>query len=224
MRRLFSLYEVLGPAILTPLAAYGWWRHYDGNGHLAAIAVAVPVMHAYVVPGIGTNVLKMWAFTTRLRLGRFRPHHGFVFGSATAVLTLPCLGTPEAQPTLGTILASGLLVGTLLLAVNWIYDALALKHGVLEVYNQPWADGAGPWAIAADYVPWFFGLFGVLYGAGLRLAESVLFAAPSGTTALLLGAGLAAAVMVVPALGYVAASWLRHGHSGCRPCRVEDAP
>lgn len=224
MRRLFRLYEVLGPAILTPLAAYGWWRHYDGNTHLAALAVAVPVLHAYVVPGIGTNLLKMWAFTTRLRLGRFRPHHGFVFGSATAVLALPCLGTPDAQPDLGTILASGLLVGALLLAVNWVYDALALKHGVLMVYNQPWADGAGPWAIAADYVPWFFGLFGVLYGAGMRLAESMLLVAPSVSGTLLLGAGLAAVVMIVPTLGYVAASWARHGHSGCRPCHVKDAP
>ena len=57
----------------------------------------MPIAHAYIVPGIGTNVLRVWEFDTRLRLGRFRPHHGFVFGSATAMLVLPVIGAPAAQ-------------------------------------------------------------------------------------------------------------------------------
>ena len=217
MRRFFHLYQYAGPAILTPLAAFGWWRHYGGNAPLAALALLVPVLHAYIVPGFGTNVLKMWAFNTRLKLGRFRPQHGFVFGSATALLTLACMGAPDPQPSPASIAATAALAGALLLAVNWIYDALALRHGFLEVYNQPWADGAGPAAIAADYVPWFFGLFGVLYGAGLRVAEGALLVEPSASRAIIFGAGLLAATVLLPSAGYVAASWLRHGHSGCRP-------
>ena len=167
----------------------------------------------------------MWAFNTRLRLGRFRPHHGFVFGSATAALTLACMGAPDAQPTAAVIARTAALTGALLFAVNWIYDALALKHGVLEVYNQPWADGAGPAVIAADYVPWFFGMFGVIYGAGLRVAEGALLTAPSLAGAFGLGALLIGATISLPSLGYVAASFLRHGHSGCRPSvrRIEEA-
>ena len=217
MRRFLHLYQYFGPALLTPLAAWAWWRHDGGNGPLAALALGVPILHAYVVPGIGTNVLGMWAFNTRLRLGKFRPQHGFVFGSATAVLTLPCMGAPDPAPGLAAIAVTAFCVGAVLLAVNWLYDALALKHGILEVYNQPFADGAGPAAIAADYVPWFFGLFGLIHGAGLRMAEGVLLNAPSATLALALGAALVAATITLPALAYVAASYLRHGHSGCRP-------
>jgi hypothetical protein len=213
MKRLFHLYQYFGPLVLTPLAALLWLRHYDGNLHMVALALGVPILHAYVVPAIGTNVLGMWAFNTRLRLGRFRPHHGFVFGSATAMLTLPLMGTPGG----GSPAATALVVGSVLLAVNWVYDALALKHGVLEVYNQPWAEGAGPWSVAGDYVIWFFGVFGLIYGAGLRLAERHLLIDPTAPKTLVAAGLLAAATMLVPTALYVGASWLRHGHSGCRP-------
>jgi len=206
MRRLFSLYALLGPALATPLAIWAWARHYDGAAALVACAVAIPIVHAYVVPAVGTNVLRMWAFTTRLRIGRFRPHHGFVFGSATALIALPLAG--EAGD--GDVAGAALRIGAALLTINWIYDALAIRHGVLEVYTQSWADGGSPWALVGDYAPWFFGVFGLIYGAGLKLAETS--AAP-----LAVGAATLATTLVLPALLYVAVSFARHGHSGCRP-------
>ena len=219
MKRFFNAYEYAGPAILTPLAIWLWWRHYDGNAALAALAVGVPIVHAYAVPGIGTNVLRMWAFNTRLKLGRFRPHHGFLFGTATAMLALPFAGTPLGTPDTAAAWQAGLVIGLVLLAVNWVYDALAIRSGVLEVYNQPAADGASPWHIAGDYVFWFFGLFGLLYGVGLKLAEPVLRADANPLTALLIGAAMVAATAIIPSAGYVAASMLRHGHNGLRPVR-----
>jgi hypothetical protein len=215
--RLLHVYAYAGPALLTPLAALLWWRHYAGNVQLVALALGIPIVHAYIVPGLGTNVLKMWRFNGRLKLGRFRPHHGFVFGSATAMLSLLVFPAPSAAPAPSSILAVAFAVGVVLLSVNWTYDALALRHGVLEVYNQPWADGAGPWTIAADYSCWFFGVFGALYGAGLRMAEGELSSAPSWGEALAIGASLAIATATLPTLGYICSSYLRHGHSGCRP-------
>lgn len=217
MRRAFDIYASLAPLLLLPLAVVLWWRHYDGNVALVAIALSVPILHAYIVPGIGTNVLGMWAFNARLKIGNFRPQHGFLFGSATALLVLPVIGTPDADSSPVDVLVAAGAGGLVLLAVNWIYDALALKHGVLEVYNQPWARGAGPWSIAGDYVWWFFGLFGFLYVGGLKLAERMLISAPSARNAFLVGTGMLIATLFLPTLGYVASSWLRHGHSGCRP-------
>lgn len=217
MRRAFEFYGYAAPLLLFPAAVWLWWRHYDGNGPLMAIALGVPVLHAYVVPGIGTNVLGMWAFNARLKVGRFRPQHGFVFGSASALLTLVVIGAPDAGAGIGEALRFGIAAGVVLLAINWIYDALALKHQVLEVYNQPWADGAGPWAVAGDYVFWFFGLFGFLYAGGLKLAEGVLLAEPSWRGGLAAGGGILSATLIVPVAGYVVVSWLRHGHNGCRP-------
>jgi hypothetical protein len=217
MKRVFDLYQYLGPALLTPLAAVLWWRHYDGNWQLVAITMLVPILHAYILPGIGTNVLGMWAFNTRLKIGKFRPHHGFVFGSATALLTLTCMGPPEPHISAVSTLSTAVLAGLVLLAVNWLYDALALKAGMLEVYNQPWADGAGPWVISGDYAVWFFGAFGVIYGAGLRVSESMLLTSPETATAATVAACMLALTLLLPTLGYIATSFLRFGHSGCRP-------
>ena len=47
MRRAFEAYQYVAPAVLTPLAAWLWWRHYDGDVALATIALAVPITYAY---------------------------------------------------------------------------------------------------------------------------------------------------------------------------------
>jgi hypothetical protein len=222
MRRAFEAYQYVAPALLTPLAAWLWWRHYDGNAALATIALVVPIAYAYIVPGIGTNLLQVWEFDTRLRLGRFRPHHGFVFGSATAMLVLPAIGAPAGSPTMLDVLARGMAVAVLLGVLNWLYDALAIRAGFLKVYNQPWADGRDAWSIASDYAPWFFGGFGLIYAAGMKLAESALLAEPDAGRALGVGLAILAATLTLPTLGYVIQSYARHGHNGCRPImRVE---
>jgi hypothetical protein len=217
MRRLFEAYQYVMPAVLTPLGAWVWWRHYDGHAALAAIAVLVPIAHAYIVPGFGTNVLRMWEFDTHLKLGRFRPHHGFVFGSATAVLMLPAVGAPTAHPTLADLATSALIAALILGAVNWLYDVAAIRAGILKVYNQPWAEGRGPVAIVNDYAPWFFGGFGLIQGAGLKFAEGMLLPEAEPARAVAVGLGLLAATVTLPTLGYILQSYLRHGHHGCRP-------
>jgi len=217
MRRLFEAYQYVMPAVLTPLGAWLWWRHYDGNAALAAIALLVPVTHAYVVPGIGTNVLRVWELDTRLKLGCFRPHHGFVFGSATALLMLPAIGDPTAQPTFADVARSALIAALILGAVNWLYDVAAIRAGILRVYNQPWAAGRGPVAIVNDYALWFFGGVGLIQGAGLKLAEGLLLPAADPLRAVVVGCGLLAATVTLPTLGYILQSYLRHGHHGCRP-------
>jgi hypothetical protein len=203
--------------VLTPLGAWLWWRHYDGVVALAAIALMVPIAHAYLVPGVGTNILKVWEFDTRLRLGRFRPHHGFVFGSATAMLALLTVGPPSPQLLPSDVGRSALLTGLLLGGINWLYDVAAIRAGILRVYNQPWADGNQPSAIVNDYAPWFFGGFGLVYGAGLKVAESLLTGKPGVVPAMMTGLLLLAATVTVPTVGYVIQSYVRHGHHGCRP-------
>jgi len=208
VKRAFDLYEWAGPLTLTPLAWWLWLWAGNGDRALALFAVALPVAHGYVVPAVGTNLLKVWRFTSRVRIGAFRPQHGFVFGGATAALVaILWLALPVDAPA-ARIAATAVF----LLGLNWAYDAMAIRHGVLVVDNQPAADGAGPWAVAGDYVVWFFGLFGAIY------AWVVDGAIRSG------GAGLGwrfamglALTMLVPTACYIAASFIRHGHSGCRP-------
>jgi hypothetical protein len=209
MKRTLSIYQYVAPLVLGPLSFFLWRREYAGELRMLAVAWLIPILWAYIVPGIGTNVLKVWEFDTRLRLGRFRPHHGFVFGSATA--TLGWLVHTTAQS--GWDVARNAFVLCCVLGfVNLLYEVKALQSGILRVYNQPWADGRGPVDVALDYAPWFFGGFGAIYGAGIATMELIepRWSATIFAVTLLLA-------LIVPTAGYIVQSILRHGHWGTRP-------
>ena len=72
--------------VLAPASFVLWQRASGGQPQVIAIAWGLPILWAYILPGLGTNVFKVWEFDVRLKLGRFRPQHGFVFGSATAMI------------------------------------------------------------------------------------------------------------------------------------------
>ena len=215
-KHLFEWYQYLAPAILGPLSFALWWKTYAGDIWLTLMAWLIPVLYAYIVPGVGTNVLKVWEFDTRFRLGRFRPHHGFVFGSATATIAWICHA--GVVDDLAGVVRTSLVFAAVLGFVNILYDVKALDSGILRVYNQPWADGKGSAAVARDYGPWCFAGFGLVYGAGVGIAEYL--AANGGLVALnfawlfplILISGI-----VLPVWGYRRRSFRVHGHSGCRP-------
>lgn len=215
MKRLLAAYAIAAPLLLAPLSLWLWWRESGGHLGTVAIAWALPVLWAYVVPGIGTNVLKVWEFDTRLRLGRFRPQHGFVFGSATSLIAWAVHGAPATDA--GDVLRGAFVLASVLGFWNLLYDIAALRSGVLKVYNQPWADGRGAADVALDYAPWFFAGFGAVQGAALGCVEwqAEAFAGPAAALAALLAALVAACA--VPTLGFIVQSRRRHGHSGTRP-------
>ena len=217
-RRFFTLYQYAGPLILTPLSFWLWWRTYHGDLALVLVAWLIPILFAYIVPAVGTNVLKVWEFNTRYRLGRFRPHHGFVFGSATAMIAWT-IHTRQACDLFG-ILQSAFIMASVLGFWNLIYDIKALKAGILLVYNQPWADGESEEAVAMDYAPVFFAGFGLLYGTAIAMAEWMyhkgLWSAITPFWYLPVALILAIAF---PVWLYRVRSFKRHGHSGCRPIK-----
>ncbi|MEW7986764.1 MAG: hypothetical protein AB2805_18495 [Candidatus Thiodiazotropha sp.] len=215
-RRLLNWYQYLAPAILTPLSFWLWWQEYTGNLYLLSIAWLLPILYAYIVPGIGTNVFKVWEFDTRLRLGRFRPHHGFVFGSATSMLAWLCHG--DSAESLSDVVIYAFILASVLGFWNIIYDIRAIQSGLLKVYNQPWADGKNAAAITMDYAPWFFASFGMVYGAAIGFSE--LWAANRVITMPIFSAYFVCVLvisMAVPVVGYRNQSMRRHGHYGCCP-------
>jgi hypothetical protein len=215
VRRALALYQYLAPAVLAPASFWLWRREYSGDLRLVAAAWLVPVLWAYIVPGIGTNILKVWEFNTRLRLGRFRPHHGFVFGSATAMLAW-FVHVPVHD--LFGVARSAFVLCSVLALWNLLYDIKALQAGILAVYNQPWADGQGEAAIALDYAPWFFGGFGAMYGAGIGAMEWLdTRGRLSGGSFAIAFAVLAVLCLTLPVAGFVVHSRRKHGHSGTRP-------
>jgi len=220
-RKVFEIYQYLFPVVLTPLGYWLWWQHYGGDHRMAAFVFSIPIIFAYVVPAVGTNVLKVWEFDTRFRLGRFRPHHGFVFGSATAILTWIVVGAPVPEANLSSMLIAGFILASVLGFWNWIYDIAALRTGILKVYNQPHADGKEAEAVATDYAPWFFGGFGFAYGFGIRLTERILLGEGQWDWGWLLFAAILFTAIALPVGIYVLHSRKAHGHNGCRPMRIK---
>ncbi|MDR2113630.1 MAG: hypothetical protein LBQ62_11145 [Candidatus Accumulibacter sp.] len=214
------LYQYAAPLALTPLSLYLWWTEY-GNWPQSLTAWLVPVLWAYIVPAVGTNVRKVWEFDVRWKWGRFRPHHGFVFGSAAAMLAWLAHGPPAQSP--GDVLRFSLVLCSVLGFWNLLYEVKALRTGLLIVRNEPWARGRGEEAIAFDYAPWFFGGFGAAHGLAIGLLE--LLVRQSGPPAPAWSAAYVAASLALcialPVLGFIRHSLKRHGHSGTRPIKKE---
>jgi hypothetical protein len=181
----------------------------------------MPVVSAYIVPGLGTNWLRLWEFDTRLRMGRFRPQHGFVFGTATSLLALLCVQPVGPALHWLDVLRAAFVMGSVLGFWNWWYDIYAIKAGILRVYNRAYADGQGAAAIATDYAPVYFGAFGAAYGAVLHIGQALLLS-PGGEhwllPLLLIGT---AVVLVVPVLAYVVVAYLQTGTTGLKPVGKE---
>jgi hypothetical protein len=216
MSRALHLYQYIAPTVLAPLSFVLWWTSY-GNLPQVLVAWLVPILWAYIVPGVGTNILKVWEFDVGWKLGRFRPHHGFVFGSATASIAWLLHG--EAATRLWDVARYSIVMASVLGFWNLLYDIRALKAGVLRVYNQPWAEGRGEESVAMDYAPWFFGGFGAAYG--LAVAGFERFVGPYGVPGFG-GAALALVLALVftlalPVAGFILQSLRRYGHPGTRP-------
>lgn len=220
MKRLLSAYAIVAPLVLTPLSAWLWWRSCGGHAALFSLAWGLPIAWAYIVPGIGTNVLKMWEFDTRLRLGRFRLQHGFVFGSATAMLGWLVHAGPARD--WADVARLAFVMASVLGFWNLLYEVKALEAGVLRVYNQPWAEGQSEPAVAMDYAPWFFAGFGAVYGFALGAVELHADALRETSAAVLVWTLALMLACTLPVAGYMHRSWRRHGHLGTRPFSSQD--
>lgn len=214
MNRFFNVYQYAGPAIALPLGYYLWWHAYEGSHLMAIAALTVPIVYAYVVPGLGTNWLRLWDFNTRLKIGRFRPHHGFVFGSATSLLALACFEPARGPFEVTGLLRASFVVGTVIAFWNWLYDAHALRSGFIVIRRQPYQSHLSHEAFAMEYAPVFFGAVGACYGAYLYVATYLLWSLRRIDLFWPVLIAGTVAVLVLPVCAYVAASFARYGASG----------
>ena len=220
MRRAFETYQYLAPAVLTPLGAWLWWRHYDGNLALAAIALRrADRARLYRARHRHQSCCASGSSTRGCGSDAFGRTTVSCSARATAMLMLLVIGEPTAHPTIARRgPRPGCSPPAFSAPSTGSTTAAAIRAGILKVYNQPWADGRGPRSIAVDYAPWFFGGFGLIHGAGLKLAEGALLTDADPLRAVAIGwRAPRAATATLPTLGYIAQSYWRHGHHGCRP-------
>lgn len=209
----FQIYQYAAPIVLFPISYWLWLDRYEGDHRLVWLMLSLPVVFAYVIPGLGTNWLRLWEINTRLRLGRFRPHHGLVFGTATSLFALAVL-VPDQAPGVGAILRKGFVLGSVLAFWNWLYDIYAIKVGFIHVYNLPWRYDKGAEAVATDYAPILFGVFGCCYGVAIGSYEWLLVDQGRWDWFWLLLIIGHVVCLCVPVLAFVSVSFLRTGQSG----------
>jgi len=177
----------------------------------------MPIITSYIIPALGTNITKLWEFNTRIRLGKFRPQHGFVFGTATSLIAYLCVDRVPGEFGVFEILRSGFIMASVLAFWNWLYDIFAIKSGFMTVYNKQYFEGKGPEAIAMDYAPVYFGVFGLIYGIGVRVGQFAFFEAMSGNLALLSVILFNILALTVPTAVFVLFSYKNNGYSGVAP-------
>lgn len=212
----FRIYQYVVPLLLFPLSYWLWWRRYGGDHGLTLFALSIPIVFSYIVPALGTNWLKIWEFNTRFKIGRFRPQHGFLFGTATSLFGLLCLSYPSPAFDAWEFLRAGFVMGSVLAFWNWLYDTHAIRVGFLMVYNRAYAEQRGPEAIATEYCPIFFGSFGFVYGIAVRVGECYL-ADPAHAELywpLLIACHIT--VILFPVVTYIMLTLITSGHTGLR--------
>lgn len=210
----FQIYQYAMPIGLFPVTYWLWLQRCHGDHHLVWAALAMPVLFAYLIPGIGTNYLHLWEFNTSMRLGKFRPHHGFVFGTATSLFALMLPSPPADASAILEAARAGLILGSLLGFWNWLYDIHAIRVDFIRVYTPIARTSAGPEAVATDYAPVLFGVFGFIYGIALTMNHYILVVYDLRNIYWWLLGCENLLTLTLPVLAYALLCLLRHGKNG----------
>ena len=156
-----------------PLAVtmYFVWAAWSHDRTFALFVMLLPLFYGYVVPGIATNILHKWRFKGPWVVGHYYVHHGFLYvANMSPLLLLSFLGTSRETLSLETGLRILLCTGALNGFVYWLHDILMVRHGLVEIYNRPAAEGRSPEEIVTHYAPFCFFLIGLTYAGAALLA------------------------------------------------------
>lgn len=191
----------------VPLCAvmYFAWLTWSASRPFALYVMLLPLFYGYVAPGIATNILGKWRFKGRWVVGSYYAHHGFMYAAnMSPLLFVSFLGRPVDSVSAGTIWGVTLCTAVLHGFVLWIHDILLVKLKMVEIYNQPAAEGRSPEEIVTHYAPLCFFLLGLTYAVSALLAYDVLVVQHCVTTISLISVSLAGVLLMfsVPSLAY----------------------
>ena len=177
----------LFPVVGFPLVAYGWWRVTDGSWAAVALVLGIPLVLGYVVPGLGSGVLKLWRVTGAWRVGGLYAHHGFIYASKMGFVLLIAVRDPATLAGWG-VPAAVLVCGAATAFGAWWHDVHAVKAGRIEVLAR---DGRSLDTLLTSHEPAAFLVVGATYAAACLLGIPLVARDPAAL-AWLLPAGLAA--------------------------------
>jgi len=174
------LVDFVLPIPLTILMIYLWYIRTH-NLAFALYVLVLPLLFGYIMPGIGTNVLKLWAFKWKMmRMGNYFIHHGFMYAPYFAMSLYFTFGEIQQLTIVHmlTIVISNAFMQCFL--TSW-HDYWGVKSGMIEIYNKPFREGKSSAEIILDYGPIGYALFGGSYAIASIIAFQYLIQKPSFT-------------------------------------------
>ncbi|MBI5207742.1 MAG: hypothetical protein HY934_08120 [Candidatus Firestonebacteria bacterium] len=212
----FSLYQIIMAFIILPLCYYLWLIKLNYRHDLVFLVIINPIIFGYIVPGLGTNYLKIWKFNAGIKFGDYTLLHGLMLGAATSFLGWCCVDVFSSDKSILQLIKSAHIMGITIGFWNWLFDIFAIKNSIAIIYNKPYFENKSPEYIASDYAPVYFGIFGAAYGIYLYLIFNLqLDYRTSFYWIFFLLSGLLTIVM--PVLFYCLSSYIKHGYFGLYP-------
>ncbi len=170
-QRFFNIYQYIAVLIFFPLAFYLWHRELADITYVILI-LSLPVITAYIVPAVGTNITKLWEFNNKkFMIGKFRLYHGFVLGSVTSIFGYFIYKVSPLWTNMTNAFIISLLGGAFIAFWNVIYDIHAVKCGFIVVNNKSAYEKKSAHEIVFEYAPVYFYCFGFIYCFYIKLIE-----------------------------------------------------
>lgn len=211
MKKFYDIYQYVAFLIIFPLSCYIIYV-LNKDWHYTFYMVSLPLVVSYIVPAIGTNVIKMWKFNTKHVVGNFRVYHGFVLGASTNVFgAIGYIVSPVYSGILSSICFC-LLLGSFIGFWNWVYDIYAIESKFIIVNSDSAKLKKSSHEIAFDYAPVYFYTFGFIYAAYIKLGQAMYYSNNSNFTWLVILMYIVA--LTVPSLSYMLMCRIRKKDSG----------
>jgi hypothetical protein len=145
--------------------------HKDSsNWSFSLYVILLPLLFGYIIPGIGTNILKLWAFKWKfMRMGNYFIHHGFMYAPYFALSLYLTFGNTGE---ISFIQAATIVISNSFLQcfLSTLHDYMGLKSGMIEIYNRPYREGKSAAEIVFDYMPVGYVLLGCTYAVSCLVA------------------------------------------------------
>ncbi len=173
-KRFYSIYQYIALFVIFPFAVYIWYKALL-NIKYTLLILTLPVITAYVVPAVGTNITKLWEFNNqRFMIGKFRIYHGFVLGSVTSIFGYFIYKISPLWSGYFNAVLAALLGGAFIAFWNLIYDIYAVKCGFIVVNNKSAYENKSAHEIVFEYAPVYFYCFGFIYCFYVKLFEKLM--------------------------------------------------
>ena len=169
-RSFFNIYQYVAFFIIFPLIFFLWHKEIESLKYTILFLI-LPIITAYIIPAVGTNITNLWEFNTSFMIGKFRIYHGFVLGSVTGLFGLMFYKVSPEYVNILNSLFFALICGAFIAFWNWVYDIYAVKCGFIIVNNKPAYENKSATEIVTDYAPVYFYMFGFVYAFYIKFLQ-----------------------------------------------------